>query len=368
MTAIAVFDSLALFEPLFTSRLSPKAVFALASETMLKASIMAPGERGAGAYNGLDVFTAAAMDAVAGQQGYGLFNPTRKRAISDWMFAEFHRVDVLARLRAETERVWAALTRPLLPEYAARLPQTLTVFLTPADPANARVMIHARGLSGFGGTTGLLTVDLFPSAGNLARLPHLLARLCVAQLRLALGHRFETLGDWLAYAAACAVFARSIGIADPDGLTAYRTPEDWEAVLAWVAAESGAAAYSDLRLNIYGTLEPVGLWRIPTPDPAMDGEDVRTIGRQLVCETLGETRAPAIAACLYGDAITGRSGHPGFGLPAYFGWWMGAALADGLTGAALADIPPDAALADGLTDAQAEPPWAWPAARWLRAL
>ncbi|MBV9787022.1 MAG: hypothetical protein JOZ51_02530, partial [Chloroflexi bacterium] len=179
MTRIIVHDTIAQFQPLFTSRERPKALFSLAEQIFSPQGFMSRlnHELTDRRRNGFDVMSAAQHDgyeALMGQQGWGLFNPSRSRDASDWEFAQYEQAAILQQIEHATRECVQKLE--LTEAQAAHLPQ-LQCFLVPADPANRTFMALNHGLSGFGGAPGYLLLRVWPSPGNLARIPAVLARL-----------------------------------------------------------------------------------------------------------------------------------------------------------------------------------------------
>ncbi|HEY1014978.1 MAG TPA: hypothetical protein VGE07_19880, partial [Herpetosiphonaceae bacterium] len=161
--------------PLFETASRPRDRFAQAQEILFDPRAIGGGRREARDPNwgGFQVMETALQDghaAVAGQQAWGLFNPARKPEASAWAFARLEARDAWA----EAGR-WLAACADTLP--AAALPERLSLLLLPADPANRNLMLMNRGLSGFAGGDGNLVLEIWPGAGNLARLLPALARL-----------------------------------------------------------------------------------------------------------------------------------------------------------------------------------------------
>lgn len=326
MTRIVVHDTIAQFQPLFTSRERPKALFSRAQEIISPDGMtgrlhhaLADRRR-----NGFDVMSAAQHDgyeSLMGQQGWGLFNPTRSRDASDWEFARYEQAAILEQIdRAVTECVRRL---ELTEAQAARLPQ-IQCFLLPADPANRTFMALNHGLSGFGGAPGYLLLRVWPSSGNLARVPAVLARLVANNVRQAAqAEGLLTLGDWLVLEGLSAAFveATSTALHVPPWLVAFAKPEDWDLALAHVAQFYQLASYNDLVVNVYGGQVPVGSERPPQAVP-LDPED-RAYAREIIKAALNVSDATTIAGYMYGDAIVAMQGHPAVGLPPYAGFEVG---------------------------------------------
>lgn len=326
MTQIIVHDTLALFQPLFTSRDRPKLLFSRAQ------TIISPdGFMGRLHYalvdrqrNGFDVMTAAQHDgyeALMGQQGWGLFNPTRSRAASNWEFAQYEQAAILQQI----ERAVTGLVQQfeLSQEWVSRL-QELQCFLLPADPANRTFMALNHGLSGFGGAPGYLLLRIWPSADNLARISAILARLVASNVRQAArAEGLLTLGDWLVLEGLAAAFVEAMnGLPNvPPWLVAFAKPDDWDRALADVASFYQLASYNDLVVNVYGGQVPIGSERAPQA-AALDAEDLE-YATEVITAALDEANPTTIAGHMYGDAIVAIQGHPGVGLPPYAGFEVG---------------------------------------------
>jgi uncharacterized protein YjaZ len=326
MTKILVHDTIALFQPLFTSREHPKVLFSRAQQPLLSPNGLMHQLQHALAdkrRNGFDVMATAQHDgyeSLMGQQGWGLFNPSRSRDASDWEFAQYQQTAIL-------EQIERALTRCVerleLAEQSARLPQ-IQCFLVPGDPANRTFMAFNHGLSGFGGAPGYLLLRVWPSAGNLARLPSVLARLVAQNARHAAQPRgLLTLGDWLLLEGFAATFVAMVGfpLHAPPWLVAFARPDDWDWTLEQIAQFYGIASYNDLVVNVYGGQVPIGSERLPQA-AALDPEDL-TYAVEIIGAALDAVDATTIAAYMYGDAIVAAQGHPGVGLPPYAGFEVG---------------------------------------------
>lgn len=326
MTRIVVHDTIAQFQPLFTSRDRPKALFSHAEKIFSPNGFMSRlnHELADRRRNGFDVMSAAQHDgyeALLGQQGWGLFNPSRSRDASDWEFAQYQQVAIREQIEGAVTECLRRLA--LTQEQAACLPQ-LQCFLVSADPANRTFMALNHGLSGFGGAPGFLVLRVWPSAGNLARLPAVLARLVANNLRQAARREgLLTLGDWLVLEGLSAAFVESAGVAlnAAPWLVAFAKPDDWNQALAHVAQFYQLASYNDLVVNVYGGQVPIGDERPPHATP-LDPEDLE-YAAEIIKTALDVSDATTIAAYMYGDAIVAMQGHPAVGLPPYAGFEVG---------------------------------------------
>lgn len=251
------------------------------------------------------------------QQGWGIFNPTRKKEISAWEIEQFRQQEVLAQAEAHLQRAATALAD------GGPTPDDINVVVMMGDPANRALMVGNHGLSGFGGAPGEIFVTLFPSAGNLARLGAVLTRLYVHNI---FWHRrsfdpLPTLADFLmvegqAFRAIEVLYPE---FADTPWLTPFTAPPDHEATLGWIAGRSGVNSYNELRTNVFGSM--LSGDDVPTPprgEPLTEDELAYSIA--VVREGLTVTEWPLIAAYLYGDEIVGAMGHPTVGLSPYAGF------------------------------------------------
>ena len=316
---IRVLDTVALMAPLATSRARPKELLALA-----RAPLYGPGgifERLHPLFDGkvrggFEVMQAAqqdGFDAVAAQQMWGLFNPTRPREASDLAVTRLVEWDAQGVARRCLERFAAALAPPA--------PKRLELALVPGDPAHRSFMAFNHGLSAFGGTPGHLLVALWPTRGNLARLEPALARAVVHNVRFALAPPADppALVDLLvAEGLAAAFVAEAFPELPMPWHAPFRKPDDWDDALAEVAAIAGVPSYDDLRVNVYGSTAPVGSVRPPVSEP-MDAETL-AYAAEVVLATRDATEAPRVAAHLYGDEFVAFHGHATAGLPPWAGF------------------------------------------------
>jgi uncharacterized protein YjaZ len=335
---ITVHDTLGLLRPLFTSRDHPRDLFARARPVLWGAegpmarlaSFASERDRG-----GFGVMSAVQMDGyevLVGQQAWGLFNPTRRRELSDWEFALHATADTPGVSRAWLQRFAALLTGGPGVERVA-------CFLLPSDPANGTYMAWNHGMSGFGGVPGAVFLRLWPSAGNLARLGPTLARLFAHTVRWAAMPRdgTATLADFLVLEGLAAAFVATVAPDAPTPwLVAFRKPDGWDSTLTEIAARCGVACYDDLVVNVYGSQQPVGGGR---PPPALPlASDELAYSRAVILEALAVTDPRLIAAHLYGDELAAAQGHPAVGLPAYAGFEVGYRLVQEFLGRTGRDV------------------------------
>lgn len=319
-------DTLAIFGSFFTSRESPQDRFQRAQATILAPDgllIQTQKNMGGGdKYTDFGaVIDATQHDGIVGQQAFGLFNPTRKLEASEWAFAEYARLDILGRLRDILTRFMAAF-----PEMTQR---ELTCIFLPADPANRAMMLNNKGLGAIGGIPGYMMVQLWPSAGNMARFEAAVARVFAHQVRrtalleTADGWQ-DTLADWLILEGLAAAYVEKI-VGKSGGevrFLPFAAPPDWPAELTRIAQTYyGLNSYDDMVLNTYGNMQPVGPERPPTPIPIPADELAYSL--EVMRAALHENRSNFIAAYLYGDEIGAAQGLPAIGLPPYAGFDVG---------------------------------------------
>ena len=324
MTRFIIHDTIKLLKPLYLSTEHPKVRFQQVSEVLFaedsfvqplqKARMTGSGGFGAGAQQAAGYFTMA-------QQGWGLFNPTRRVEASAWVFERFEELDILARIERQLQSLLAAYP-------ATPVPDELHVTLFPSDPANAGVMRMEYGFAIFGGTPGWLVMQMWPDAGNLARLDAMLAYGYAWQMRqhALAGKALYTLADHLVMEGLAAAFIADC-VTDlhvPAWAVTVAPPDHWDATLDQVAAMYGLKGYDDMIVNVYGHMIPVGPERPPVPEP-LDAEEL-AYAAAIMREALAETNPVRIAAYLYGDEIIAAKGHAAAGLSPFSGFYVGAQL------------------------------------------
>jgi uncharacterized protein YjaZ len=316
LSMISVFNTPDLLQPFFTSRASAKKLQQQAQGILQGEdglwSWLAETRKQAGQY-GYPVMEAASLDgfdALLAQQMWGLFNPSRRPEASAWAFAQFRQADSLQQVEHWLRR---------LAEYFGPLaPQQLEVVMVPADPANRNLMVQCHGLSAYA-HPGRMLIQLWPSAGNLARLGAVVSRLFVQAMRWQmLQGRTARLADYLVMEGLAAALVEE-GFPDEPlpWLVALRKPGDWQDALGQIAQIYGLDQYSQLRTNIYGNVSQVG---------EVNGLEARTYSAdeleyaRAICEqALQETDPRQIAAYLYGDEFVRAKGHSGVGMPLFGG-------------------------------------------------
>lgn len=332
----ATLDALA---PTFTDDVRPRARLAAAmplldgSHPAIAAfadAARASTRGGRGAF-GIAVRTTARLDGATiaeAQQFFGAFNPSRRLDLSTWQF------DTLrgAGTPGEVARHVGETLELLDPGGSRRA----SAWVFPADHANAHTMLRLHGLEAWGDLPDGVAVQVWPTAGNLARLGPVLTRATALGFRSGLAwpdRREPTLADHLVREglASHAVSARFPGLSDPWSAP-FRAPDDWDDALATVAAAAGVARYADMQVNVYGVCAPAGDVRLPVP-MVLDDDEAAYATAVLAADL--DTSDPArIAAYLYGDAVVAMGGHPPAGMSSF----AGIAAAHALVGKALARL------------------------------
>lgn len=273
-------------------------------------------------------------DVRVAQQVFGLFSPSRKIRASAWAIERLNEAGAYEQTRATIARVAASIAPALLPA-------ELRLAILPADPSNRNVMIRNAGLSILGSARHLV-VEVWPSAGNLARLGPAIVRSFVLAVRWMASDaaRRYTLADALAAEGLAAALA---GDMFPEHqapwLVGHIAPESWPADLQAVAELYGAASYAKVPANDYGH----SIWREmePPPPAAPLDTDELAYAEDVIRAALDANDPRTIAAHLYGDAIVAEQGHPQAGLPPYAGFEVAYRMArrSGRTPAAALGLP-----------------------------
>lgn len=321
MTTITVHDIPAMFGQFYVSEMSAKDRFAHIgpmledNNGLMRRAQMAAHT----AQSAVAVMMAGGVEAGAtlGQQGFGMFNPTRRPAVSAQIFDAFRDLRLLSIAREQLVHFAQAMPGP---------PAELEVFLFPADPANASQMTRAHGMAGHALAPGLLVAQIYPTPGGMGRFQAMLARWWAHQCWIGEHGAPTHLGEWLRMEAQAIAFVGRMvpGLPTPAWMAPFHPQPDWEATLQAVADAYGVASYSQMMVNTYGQSSQVGDARDPLPEPLDD--DMRELVAAVLADALDETQAPDIAAYLYGDALVARQGFQGHGLPPYAGY---AAIANG---------------------------------------
>jgi uncharacterized protein YjaZ len=309
---VSVSRSLDELRPHFLSAARPRDRFAQAQASLLVPDGLMAFERTGPGYDIRACVLRDGYSAVFGQQAWGLFDPRRTLAASDWQFTRFADLDVTAQCQG------------LLEQYAAGLEdvsiERITCTLLPIDPANPFELVADLGLSCFAAVPGQILLALWPSDGNLARLGPTLARALVQTIGWS--HQPTTLGDVLRLEGRAAAFVAAQFPDDPaPWLAPFRPPPDHQATLDHVATLLGLDEYRQLEANVYGARVRVADLAMPTARP-MEPDEL-AYARELIAASLDATEPCSIAAHLYGDELVAAQGHPSVGLPAYAGFEAG---------------------------------------------
>lgn len=308
----------AIFAELLRSTVKPRERFELAKSQIIYGPAFADSNQAVGWAK--DMPPIAVMQAVlrdgydylAAQQMFGMFSPARKIEASAWALEQLHATNTFAQI-AE------ALVRAAEHVPAAWLPETTRVLLIPADPSNRNLMIRNSGLSMLG-TGSLFALTVWPSAGNLQRVP------AAAVRSWALGVIWQASGTNTPYTLASALASEGQALAlmaqlfpneAAPWLVPHAAPASWPTDLDHVALLYGVEGYNAVPANIYGGTD-VHVEPPPVPRP-MNAEEQSYAAEQIVAAHQA-TDPRTIAAYLYGDEIASAQGHPQAGLPPYAGF------------------------------------------------
>lgn len=314
MTQFIIHDTVTLLRDFYTSTARSSERFARVNEVLLTPDgLLRLAQAGSGTSDAYSVMTAGMVDggAALGQQGFGLFNPTRKAEASALIFDRFETMDILTRIERDLKR------------FAEAIPDDIgevNVLLFPIDPANRAQMLWAYGISGVALTPGCIVMQFFPSLGNLTRLSALLARWLVHHKWITPKSTPKTLRDWLAMEGSASRFVEAMipNLPYPAWMNPFHPAADWDDTLQAVAALYGLSSYSEMKVNTYGQNTIVGDERPPFPKP-LDA-DMRELVESVITDSLDETTPHRIASILYGDEIIAAQGYPGLGLPPFAGY------------------------------------------------
>jgi uncharacterized protein YjaZ len=321
---VAVYDTIGHLRPVFTSRARSKQRLAIAQEAIFGPTgvaawlRMSERERDRGGYEAMDVARVDGSDVLSGHQVWGLFDPLRLVDAADWMFEQVASGEVQERAQAELDE--------LVGLYCVEAQMDdLAFVLLPADPANRNFMVFNHGVSCFAGVPGRIFLELWPSAGNLARLEPVLARAVIENLRWAWSgrERRPALGDMLALEGLAAVLVaeRFEAWRDEPWLAAVKPPDAWEDDLHAFARFFDLERYDDVLTKVYGSPAPVYGQR-PTVPAALPPDDLRAVTDKIT-SALDVTEPRQVAAHLYGDEPVARHGQPTVGLPPFAGFEVG---------------------------------------------
>ncbi|QYR22536.1 DUF2268 domain-containing protein [Paenibacillus sp. sptzw28] len=276
----------------------------------------AGGRHGMQDYDILSAVRSDGIDILEGQQQYGLFNPSRNIEATKWCFDESERLQLDKRIEK-----WLGVIVNALP--SSLLPDRLNVVILPADCGNGDLMLNGSGLSCYGRTPGYLFLRVWPAAGNMNRLGHVLARSLIHGIRRKL-HYTESLslGEALVMEGLAASFIQGLfpNVIQP-WLVGFVPPNDWEEALSHVAGYYGKPDYNDVSVNIYGMQIQAGSMRPPEPVPLTNEE--LEYACELMIAQADRSEANVVAAYLYGDPSISAQGHPSFGIPHLAGFEVG---------------------------------------------
>ena len=261
------------------------------------------------------------LEACAGAQGWGLFNPARSLEASAWEFARYEALDYRAQVRAALERLQRLLTLP---------DAEVDCLLLPCDSANRSLMLFGHGLSVYGAVPGLILLRLWPGVAVQERLPAALARAWAQTLRH-LVHGRETLrnlADFLVMEGIAAALTRRLLPDLPHPwLACFRRPVAWDEELSRIARRwYDCPDYSDLVSNVYGAQVVMGEDR-PPPARPLD-PDTLALCSAVHGDMLDDDRPLTHARALYGDEMLELKGHPPAGMPAWAGFEVGYRLVE----------------------------------------
>jgi len=301
-------------KPIYTARVRPSERLALALDTVFGTdqSLFPTLQKDRRSTQLTAVSAACGLDGFDTQfatQGFGLFDPTRKVEASDWIYAEFERIDLAAQVMTALQKAADTLN-------PVEVDLPIEVYIIPLNGAYQAGMLRAFGLSTMGGG-GRLMMTLWPSAGNLARLPHRLAWELARAARFTLHPEGETLRDWLV---TVGLASHGVAATYPDlsapWIAPFVMPADWTQALQHAAQLHGAPDYAALVGNVYGhKIKGINL----APQPAPLDDDEREYSLEVIRSALDETIPQRIAGYLYGDVFITEQGHPGVGMSPYAG-------------------------------------------------
>jgi hypothetical protein len=264
-------------------------------------------------------------EAVAMQQGWGLFNPTRRPAASIWAVEILRRKGVVERCRSALA---AALHAAGAAWPQARGAEAIDLVVVPGDPANRNFMTRTHGLSVAARSPGLVLVQVWPSAGNLERLPAAMARAAAHQV---LAPRLD-LAEQLNCESAADRIGHTLGVCRAQQLwrEVLAAPCDHEAALEHAAALSGAPSYAALDTNIYGHTDQAVSTRVEpwTVEPLDEEERSYTVAVLAQMLEAAVSDSATIAGALFGDDAMRAWGHRGAGFASLAGFQVAALRPD----------------------------------------
>jgi hypothetical protein len=304
MSPVTIAPTLEELRALFLSDLPPKQRLAAAQSVIaneggaMRRLQRLTADRDRWGYGVHQAAQADGYEVLAGQQGWGLFNPGRRADLTQWVF---NQLEPAPDLVPWVEEILAGL---------GRADAQLELFLVPGDAANAALMNVCQGLS-VHAQPGVIAIQVWPDEGNLHRLRANLARAITRAIRFEVAGPPKTLADHLAAEGLASQCAGS-------WVAPFARPDGYDATLQEIADRYGLPHYDDLEVNIYGNKLRAGDRKAPEAQPLPTDE--LAYSRQVIWEHLGSTDARTIAAALYGDELVGSAGHPTLGLSPYAGF------------------------------------------------
>ncbi|MBB6098215.1 uncharacterized protein YjaZ [Deinobacterium chartae] len=306
---LAVFDTLSLLRSLVEPQHRPSQLFERAQPLLYGEGGLLESLRGA--MQGKDAHGYAPMaavrrggyDAMAAQQMWGLFNPSRPRELALEALDALERAGTLHWARAVLEDALSALP--------GRMPD-LTLYLLPGDPMNRNLMLGNLGLSAFG-QPGALVVTVWPSAENLERLEGaLVAELARAAFVARRPFEAGTLAEYLSLEGRVLRFARDrVGEERAGPWVSEERAARWNDELRRIARVAGYPGYAQVVTNVFGA-QVGGPGRVGA-QPKPDFEELEYT-REVLAGALCERSPGRIGAYLWGDEAAREAGQPTVGL------------------------------------------------------
>lgn len=307
-------------EPLFTSRAKPKEVFEQANALITNAeSVYSAAAKDISGTGYVAVMQAISSDGVEalGAQGFGLFNPTRSRTVSDFTFERFRTLNL-------HQQIIDILHRYVqhFPTLNADANVNINMLLIPADTAHAPLMMQMYGLACFG-MAGNVVFRVLPTPGNIRRLQQIIARGMIQLIRARCrSDPAITLREMLFTEGLAACFVERVS--EPTGLpchVGFLPPDDWDETRTWLGQQHGMADYLDLTVNMYG--HQLSLRDSQRTLPVAMQPDEYDYTEAVITPYLDSVQPAQIAACMYGDEYVVPFGHPSVGVSNLAGFEIG---------------------------------------------
>lgn len=306
---ITMYDTLGKIAPILRSTAKPRERFAMFNDLILhdrqiRQQPRKPTPQGEAI---LAVYEATQRDGgVQGRQGWGLFNPTRNVSVSAWELDRMIEHEIFNRVAT-----WLNAWIP------AEL--NLTCMLVPADPANEGLMVWNSGLSCGGLSHDYCSILLYPSDDNLARLPVAVGRMAAHNIWIQAHDDVLRLRDWIELERFAQEFvAERMPLDRPVWQIALTPPDSWEQTLDQLRVMYAVPTLADMPSNVYGSQVQVFGEPLLRPTP-LDADEIE-YSRSIIEPHLDSTDPRMIAACLYGDEVVGKQGHPTLGLSPFAGF------------------------------------------------